>query len=85
MTWQVEFETSARSEMRALDRVVQERVLRGLTRLAANPRAAANVRPIQGTDQYRLRVGDYRVIYTLHDDILLVLVVRVSHRRDAYR
>jgi len=36
-------------------------------------------------DQYRIRVGDYRVIYEIHDDVLLVLVVRVGNSRDVYR
>ncbi len=40
---------------------------------------------MSGGNRYRLRVGDWRVIYTLHDDVLLVLVVRVAHRREAYR
>jgi len=35
-------------------------------------------------DQYRIRVGDYRVIYQIHDDVLLVLVVQVGNRRDVY-
>lgn len=85
MTWQVDFEAAARAELRALDRVVQARVLRSLARLATNPLRSPNARPIQGTDQYRLRVGDYRVVYRLHDDILTVLIVRVAHRREVYR
>ena len=40
---------------------------------------------MKGGDRYRLRVGDWRVIHTLHDDVATVLVVRVAHRREAYR
>jgi mRNA interferase RelE/StbE len=85
VTWRVEFRPSARAELLALDRPVQTRVLRSLTRLADDPRNAANVEAMKGGDLYRLRVGDWRVIYTLHDDVTTVLVVRVAHRREAYR
>ena len=69
----------------ALDRPVQARILRSLHRLAAAPRSAANVKALKGNARYRLRVGDWRVIYTLLDDVLVVLVVRIAHRREAYR
>jgi mRNA interferase RelE/StbE len=90
VTWRVEFRPSARAELLKLDRPVQERVLWSLNRLAADPRAAdpraaANVKALKGSDEYRLRVGDWRVVYTLRDDVLTVLVVRVAHRRDVYR
>jgi mRNA interferase RelE/StbE len=69
----------------ALDRPVQARIPRSLHRLPAAPRSAANVEALRGAARYRLRIGDWRVIYTLRDDVLLVLVVRVAHRREAYR
>jgi mRNA interferase RelE/StbE len=68
-----------------LDRPVQARILRSLHRLAVAPRSAANVKALRGKARYRLRVGDWRVIYTLRDDVLLVLVVRIAHRREACR
>jgi mRNA interferase RelE/StbE len=43
------------------------------------------VTALKGGDTYRLRVGDWRVIYTLHGDVMMVLVVRVGHRREVYR
>jgi mRNA interferase RelE/StbE len=85
VTWRVEFRPSALAELLALDRPIQTRVLRSLARLADDPRNAANVKAMKGSYQYRLRVGDWRVVYTLDDDVLLVMVVRVAHRREAYR
>jgi mRNA interferase RelE/StbE len=85
VTWRVEFRPSARAELLKLDRPVQERVLRSLHRLASDPRAAASVKALKGSDELRLRVGDWRVVYTLHDDVLMVLVVRIAHRREVYR
>jgi len=83
--WQVEFEPSARRELRGLDKPIQERILKSLAALAADPRAASNVKSLQGQPNYRLRVGDWRVIYTLQDNVLTVLVIRIAHRREAYR
>jgi mRNA interferase RelE/StbE len=85
VTWRIEFLPSARAELLAPDRPVQTRILRSPHRLAAAPRFAANVKALKGSDRYRLRVGDWRVIYTLLDDRLVVLVLRVAHRREAYR
>jgi mRNA interferase RelE/StbE len=42
------------------------------------------VRKLQGRDGYRIRVGDYRIIYKIEDDVLIVLVIDVGHRRDIY-
>jgi mRNA interferase RelE/StbE len=85
LAWQVEFEPAARRELRGLDKPVQERILKSLAGLAADPRAAPNVKALQGQPGYRLRVGDWRVIYTLQDDVVTVLVIRIAHRREAYR
>ena len=53
--------------------------------LAANPRPKG-VKKLSGPDDlYRIRVGDYRIVYQIHDDRLIVLVVRIGHRKDVYR
>ncbi len=63
---------------------VQKRIVRALEQLETDPRPPG-VRKLQGEDNlWRLRVGDHRVIYTIENDRLLVLVVRVANRRDAY-
>lgn len=85
MTWRIEFRPSARAELLAFDRPVQDRVLRSLDRLAIDPRSAPNVKALKGANRYRLRGGIWRMIYTLHDDVMVVLVLRIAHRREAYR
>ena len=52
--------------------------------LAVDPRPP-NSRPLRGRPGYRVRVGDYRLLYTIQDDVLLVIVVRLGHRRDVYQ
>lgn len=49
------------------------------------PRPAGMVKLAGEEELYRVRVGDYRIIYTIQDDQLLVLVVTIAHRREAYR
>jgi mRNA interferase RelE/StbE len=51
--------------------------------LAEDPRPPG-ARALQGRPGLRVRVGDYRIIYTVEDDVLLVVVVRLGHRRDVY-
>jgi mRNA interferase RelE/StbE len=61
------------------------RVSKAISQLSMNPRPPG-VAALQGEPGFlRLRVGDYRLIYTVHDDVLTVLVVTVSHRREVYR
>ncbi len=84
MAWHVEFERRAKRECDALSGDIRERIIKALDRLAADPRSAANVKALHG-GSYRLRVGDHRVIYALADDVLVVLVVKIGHRRDVYR
>jgi mRNA interferase RelE/StbE len=62
-------------------------ILRALTPLGDDPRRAdADIRKLEGPDnRYRLRVGDYRVIYEIIDGQLVILVVGVGHRREIYR
>ena len=53
--------------------------------LAQNPRPAGCAKLVGTANDWRIRVGDYRIIYEIHDTRLIVLVVRVAHRREVYR
>ncbi|GAC1601530.1 MAG: type II toxin-antitoxin system RelE/ParE family toxin [Acidimicrobiales bacterium] len=82
--YRVEIRPAAVRALRKLDRTVRPRIEGAITLLAEDPRPPAS-RPLRGRNGYRVRVGDYRIIYTLHDDVLLVIVVTLGHRRDVYR
>ena len=83
-SYKVVFEPQADKELRAVDPKARARILKSLARLAADPHRASNVKALR-SGGYRLRVGDWRVLYTLEEDLLLVLVVKVGHRREVYR
>ena len=80
----VRWSPGAQRELDALPNDIAERVLRAIARLAQNPQAAPNVKALRGGG-FRLRVGDWRVIYGLREAELAVLVIRVAHRREVYR
>ena len=60
------------------------RIVAAIGSLAADPRPP-QAKKLSGMDQYRLRQGDYRILYTIEDDVLVVCVVKVGNRREVYR
>lgn len=84
-TYRIEINKAAGREIEALPVQVRLRVLAAVNLLAANPRPPG-VDSIKGQPGcFRIRVGDYRVIYEVKDAVLVVTVVRVGHRREVYR
>ena len=84
-TYQIEWKTSALRELKRLDRQVVPRIVTAVESLTIQP-LPAGVSKLQGSQRtYRIRVGNYRVIYELYESRLVVEVVRVRHRKDAYR
>jgi mRNA interferase RelE/StbE len=85
MPYRLEIKNSARKQIIRLPKPDQRRVMAAIADLADTPRPDG-VRKIVGTeDAYRIRVGDYRIVYEIVDRILTVYVVRVAHRQDVYR
>jgi mRNA interferase RelE/StbE len=80
----VELLASAAKALSRLDRSVQVRIARRIDRLAKDPRAGAFKLP-GNDDVWRVRIGDYRILYRIEDDRLVVLVIRIGHRREVYR
>ena len=68
----------------ALDPEARQRIRSKLAALAGNPRPPGVVRLTGSEDEYRVRVGDYRIVYAIRDQELLVLILRVGHRREVY-
>ena len=87
MIWRIEFDNAAAKELRQLDRQAQQEILRYLRERIAtkeDPRRFGKplARELAGFWRYRIR--NYRVICNIEDDKLVVLVVRVSHRKNVY-
>jgi mRNA interferase RelE/StbE len=84
MTYGIELSPSAARQLRKFDPDVRRRIQAVLELLAEDPRPPAATRLVGGAGEWRVRTGDYRVIYEIHDDELLVLVLRMGHRREVY-
>jgi mRNA interferase RelE/StbE len=76
---------SAVRELERLSRPIQQRIRDHLDKLANDPRPPGSKLLKNGGGRMRIRVGDYRVIYRIENDALVVLVVKIGHRKDVYR
>jgi mRNA interferase RelE/StbE len=81
--YRIELRPAAVRALRKLDPPIARRVQGAIALLAQDPRPPA-ARALKGRPGLRVRVGDYRIIYTVHDDVLLVIVVTIGHRSDVY-
>ena len=84
MTYAVSILRSAQKALGSISQVHQDRIVTAIRRLASNPRPSG-VKKLAGRVAWRIRIGDYRVIYEIHDADLTILVVDVGHRREVYR
>jgi mRNA interferase RelE/StbE len=84
MAYLTKYAPSAKKALDALSANIQKRIITAIKKLKENPRPVG-CRKLKGQGTWRIRVGDYRVVYEIQDDVLIVLVVRVAHRKEAYR
>jgi len=83
--WSVAYTADAIRTLSRMDRAVAKRIRSKILALARDPRAPNNnVRKLTGVPGHRLRVGDWRVIYTLRHEVFTVVVVRIGHRSEVY-
>lgn len=85
MSYRVLFTTQAAKQFGKLPGAAQEALRPKIEALSANPRPSGCVKIAGAGDEYRIRAGDYRVIYSVRDDVLIVLVIAAGHRREVYR
>lgn len=85
MTYKITLKKSAQKELTKLDRKIAERILTHVYLLAGNP-YPPNAKQLVGMEHsFRLRVGDWRVIYTVENEQLVIEIIRIGHRREVYR
>jgi mRNA interferase RelE/StbE len=84
VSYRIEVAPSAVRQLRKLDRVAQRRVQGAIELLAGEPRPNGARKLVGGDGAWRVRTGVYRIVYEIRDNVLLVLVVAVGHRRDIY-
>ena len=85
MTYRVQLSKRASRELDSLERKEQQRVRAALDLVAENPRPPRCVAMSGYQSTYRVRVGDYRIVYEVRDNELFVFVINIGHRRSIYR
>jgi mRNA interferase RelE/StbE len=84
MTYTISIKRPAQKSLAGIPETEQNKIIAAISQLASNPRPSG-VKKLSGRDGWRIRIGDYRVIYEIHDRELIVLVVDIGHRRFIYR
>jgi mRNA interferase RelE/StbE len=84
MAYSIIIKPSANKSLLKLPKNIQTRILNALQHLADNPRPPGSIKLQSSFDLYRIRVGDYRVIYSIDDQQIQILIATVGHRKDIY-
>jgi mRNA interferase RelE/StbE len=83
--YKVSIKRSAVKEIEAIpQKKERQRIIRRIARLAEDPRPTG-AKKLSGNNKYRVRQGSYRIVYSIEDNELIVVVVKVGHRKDVYR
>jgi mRNA interferase RelE/StbE len=83
MSYEITFTDTSRRQFRKLGRDVQERMIKALERIRIRPESY--VKKLVGDSGYRLRVGDYRVILDIQKSELIILVIKIGHKKNIYK
>ena len=82
--YKVEFTSSAKKELKKLPKPYIENIIESIAGLAAAP-FPVGVKKLVGEEMYRIRVGPYRILYEVEGRLMLILVIKIAHRKDVYR
>ncbi len=83
-SYKIGFRTSAEKELRKIPPSDLARLIERISSLSGNPRPSGS-RKLSQEEKYRLRQGNYRIVYSVDDDEKAVLIVKIGHRKDIYR
>jgi mRNA interferase RelE/StbE len=83
--YEIVFARSARKELQALSHIVAERILKKIELLVLNPKPSGCKKLRGYSNLWRIRVGEYRVIYSIDDNNMVVDISVIRHRSEAYR
>ena len=84
MAYRIEIRKQAQKDLARIERKDGQKIAAAIDALAQNPRPAG-CKKLRNREGWRIRVGEYRVLYSIQEERLLILVVRIGHRREVYR
>ncbi len=82
--YRVEYKQSVAKDIRAIPKPELKKIVKRILWLADDPRRAGCIKLHGESDVYRVRQGDYRIIYTIQDELITVTIIKIGHRRDVY-
>jgi len=83
MSYEIIFTDTSRKQLKKLEKEIQERIIKALERIRIRPEV--HVKKLVGDPGYRLRVGEYRIILDIFKDKLIILVIKIGHRKNIYK
>lgn len=84
MSYVILFRSSAEKQLEELPKIYYQRIKNKILNLADNPYPAGREKLKGGDKEYRIRVGDYRIIYRVEHAQLIVVIIKIGHRREVY-
>jgi mRNA interferase RelE/StbE len=82
--YKIEFKKSAVKELNAIPQKDFSKILSRIKSLSLNPRPQDAIK-LTNREDYRIRVGNYRIIYSINDTILIIIIIKIGHRKEIYR
>lgn len=85
MSYRIEVKKSAAKALKKIPKADRKRIVDKIDNLAISPPNPDTTKMKGSNPFHKVRVGDYRIIYEIQDDVLLILIVKIGHRKDIYR
>ena len=82
--YSIKWKASAKKELRQIDKKEIPKILEAIEKLASNPHPQNHKKILGSEHNFRIRIGNYRVIYFIEDNELIIEIIRVKHRKDVY-
>jgi len=83
--YNIEWRPSTKKDLKSISKAEVRRIINAVEALSDQPRPQGSTKLSGSGFTYRIRVGNYRIIYEIHDEIILIEVVKIGHRKDVYR
>ena len=84
MSYEIAYKATAVKELEGLQKQEQTRIVAAIEKLKDNP-YPPNTKKLQGSNNYRIRVGNYRVVYQIKKDVLIILIIKIGDRKEVYK